>query len=108
MKAMDSTHQTYPVRLFIRHKARMNLVADLQKLAASGHLKDGSIDETLFADVIETFLQSESGSEAYQPCDSRHQALLIEDQLAQKIAETYLQIMQKKENALVQKLNNLL
>lgn len=97
---MRSQLNNYPVRAFIRHKARLKLTQILTG--------ETDIDNTLLQDISSTLLQPDISPTAYQPYASRDQAIAIEEQMATEIAETYCRMQRQLKNPLVQQLNQLL
>lgn len=92
----------YPVRAFIRHKAKMQLVESM------GMDICPFLDDELLRELATTLLQSERGQVAFQPYSSREAASAVEDNLAAEIAETYQTIQQRQHDPIVQSLNALL
>jgi len=100
---MQPTSTVYPVRLFIRHKAQRQIAA---ALAAS--TPNPALDSQLFQDVVSTVLHPQAHPAIYESHPSRDQAEVVEDQVANAIATTYLRLWQRQQDAEIQKLNQLL
>ncbi|NJL47253.1 MAG: hypothetical protein HC929_06845 [Leptolyngbyaceae cyanobacterium SM2_5_2] len=100
---MQPTSTTYPVRLFIRHKAQQQIIA---VLAASA--SEPSLDAQLFHDVVNTVLQPQAYPAIYESHASRDQAEVVEDEAANAIVSTYLHLWQRQQDAEIQRLNQLL
>ena len=100
---MELAHDSYPVRAFIRHKARMKI------LHANGDTKlCPTIDQTLLRELTETLFQSQKGNAIYAPYPSRKAAEAIEERFADEIATTYRHILSQRANSQIQWLNTLL
>ncbi|ASC71069.1 hypothetical protein XM38_020190 [Halomicronema hongdechloris C2206] len=95
-----SHFEHYPVRAFIRHKAQVKLA---QMLA-----DEAEFDRNLLRDISATLLQPDVSPAVYEPCQSRSQAVAIEERTAAEIADTYCRIQRQLANPLVQQLNQLL
>ncbi|HEY9877319.1 MAG TPA: hypothetical protein V6D29_02630 [Leptolyngbyaceae cyanobacterium] len=100
---MQSINTAYPVRMFIRHKARHKLAEALQLTQA-----EPTFDAPLFWDVTNTLLQPSTSPNLYRPYPSRDQAAQVEEHTADAIASAYLRIKQQASDPLVQDLNKLL
>lgn len=94
---------TYPIRLFIRHKAQCRVSEALQSLTPVL-----TIDPNLLQDVINTVLQPQANPGLYQSYGSRAEAEMIEEQAADAIASAYLRIVYRQQSDEVQQLNQLL
>ena len=100
---MQPTPVTYPIRLFVRHKAHRQITLALQSLSPAL-----TINAALLQDVTNTILQPEANPGIYQSCGSRAEAEIIEDQAANAIANAYLRIIRRQQSEEVQRLNQLL
>jgi hypothetical protein len=100
---MELAGDSYPVRAFIRHKAKMRVLE-----AESMGIGCVAFDEPLLQDLSTTLFQSERGAAVFIAYPSRQAAEAIEDQFALELAEIYRHIKQRKANAQVQRLNSLL
>jgi hypothetical protein len=100
---MQPTPVTYPIRLFVRHKAHQQVSEALQKLTPAR-----TIDPVLLQDVTNTVLQPQANPSIYQSYGSRAEAEEIEEQAADAIANAYLRIIQRQQSDDVQQLNLLL
>ncbi|MBD0270084.1 MAG: hypothetical protein ICV77_17540 [Cyanobacteria bacterium Co-bin8] len=96
-------NSVYPVRLFIRNKARDKLLE-----ALGGNPSEVSLDGPLLWDVTNTLLQPTTSPNLYRPYPSRDLAAQVEEQTADEIASAYIRIKQQATNPLVQRLNQLL
>lgn len=100
---MQPTSLTYPIRLFVRHKAYSRVSEALQDLTPAL-----TIDPNLLQDVMNTVLQPQANPGIYQSYGSRAEAEMIEDQAANAIANAYLRIIRRQQSDEVQRLNQLL
>jgi hypothetical protein len=100
---MMDANRVYPIRKFIRHKAKMQILRPLEVGEDCPIL-----DETLFQELVDTLFQSEQGRSIYTPCASREQAEQVEDYFAGELATAYLGIKQRQNDPLVRLLNTLL
>lgn len=100
---MEPVNSVFPVKMFIRHKARQKLVAFFRSSS-----EEAELDEALLNDVANTLLQPATSSQVYQPCRCRDEAIRIEEEVADSIAATYLRIRRQQSDPLIQQLNNLL
>ncbi|HIK46781.1 MAG TPA: hypothetical protein IGR64_18185 [Leptolyngbyaceae cyanobacterium M65_K2018_010] len=95
---MPSPSDAHPVRRFIRHKAQQKITTTLK----------AELDWLLFQDLVSTVLQPPVNPAIYTGYASREQAEAVEDQVASAIASAYLRLWQRRQNAEVQRLNQLL
>lgn len=100
---MNRTRNYYPVRAFIRHKARMQILASLGDPSLCP-----AMDQSLLDDLVNTVLQSDRGEPVYAPYPSREAAAKVEDSFAAELATTYEAIMQQRRDRHIQRLNDLL
>jgi hypothetical protein len=100
---MQPKPATYPIRLFVRHKAHQRVSEALQN-----RIPALTIDPNLLQEVTNTVLQPHANPDIYQSYSSRTEAERVEEQAADAIANAYLRIIQRQQNAAVQQLNQLL
>ncbi len=100
---MDTTSNTFPMRVFIKHKAKEQLKRDPEMSRFCCPL-----DEELFEELAKTLFQAEMNQVLYQQCHSSSEARAIEEQVAADLVETYLHIQLRQRDSLVQSLNALL
>ena len=94
---------TYPIRLFVRHKAHSRVSEALQNETPAL-----TINPSLLQDVINTVLQPHANPGIYQSYGSRAEAERVEEQAADAIADAYLRIVRRQQSDEVQQLNQLL
>lgn len=100
---MELASNSYPVRAFIRHKAKMRVLE-----AESMGISCLAFDESLLQELSTTLFQSERGAPIFTAYPNRQAAEAVEDQFALELAETYRYIKQRKTDTQVQRLNSLL
>jgi hypothetical protein len=93
----------YPIRAFIRHKAKMQIIGNS---LTQNFCPD--FDEELLKDLSKTLLQSNKVKELYRPYRSRDEANMAEDEIATELAAVYKHVKQQQDDPLVQSLNALL
>ena len=99
---MELARNSRPVRGFIRHKAKVQILE-------SQEIDDvcPTVDEDLIRELTTTLLTSERGDAAYRSYPDRETADAVENQFAAEIAEAYQRIKQQAASAAVQRLNQL-
>lgn len=100
---MQPAQVSYPVRLFIRHKAKMKLSSALSRQ----HL-GADIDLVLLQEITNTVLQPSVNPAIYQAYGSRELAIQVEESVSDAIASAYLRILQRRNHPDVERLNQLL
>ncbi|SRR5579883_2162553 len=130
---MSIDPSTYPSRAFIRFMAQNQLRADLtgqsfttsiQRSGGESYLQqvtpnrseaftsetpeDAVLDEDLFEEIAKTTFSASRYPELYQSCGTHRAAKAVETRVANELIDTYRQIKQKQNCALVERLNALL
>jgi hypothetical protein len=100
---MELARNSYPVRGFIRHKAKMQI---LTRQAMEDDVCP-TVDDDLIRELTQTLLTSERGDAAYRSYPDRETANAVENQFAAEIAESYQRIKQQTTSDTVQRLNQL-
>lgn len=100
---MSYVSGSYPMKMFIRHKAKEHLNGDVELRSLREPLDDG-----LFQELTSNLFRSEVAQALERPQRTREKAEQIEDRLALEIAERYKQIKLRQLSPLVQRLNSLL
>jgi DNA polymerase III delta subunit len=95
--------KSYPMRAIARHKALYKLKIDL----ATAHPPQ-PLDEALFREIAATLSHPNRIPEFDRECATRAEADAIENRIATELTETYKQIKQRQQDAIVQNLNDLL
>jgi hypothetical protein len=100
---MEVAGKSYPMRAFIRHKAKEQLRQELDTLVPSEPL-----DEALFLELAATTFRAEKNQTFHRPCLLREEAAEIENRIAAELVEAYRWIKSRQKSSIVQKLNTLL
>lgn len=100
---MELAGNYYPMRAFIKYKAKEQLRIEFDMYSAWD-----SLDEELFLEIATTLFQPEKNQELYQKCYSREKSAAIENRIADELVQTYKQIKSRQNNPIVQRLNALL
>lgn len=99
---MELARNSYPVRGFIRHKAKVQILnnQDMDDFCPT-------VDEDLIRELTNTLLKSERGEAAYRGYPDRETADAVENQFATEVAESYQRIKQQATQSNIQRLNDL-
>ncbi len=69
---------------------------------------DEPFDETLFGELATDLFQSSQYRIFFERCHSKQEVQAVEDRLAQDLADTYMSILKRHQDPVVQSLNALL
>lgn len=132
------TSDIYPMRSFIKFRAKSQLVADLTGQALISYVNrsgesgsqglvspdqhpevefnapqesaqpDEPLDDGLLREIIKNVFHPDRHPELYQPCRSEVEASVVEEQITAEIISAYKQIKLSQQSEIVQHLNSLL
>lgn len=105
---MRQVEGSYPIKLFIRHKAKQALTAEMEITARAQYELPEGFDDALFQEITRTLFRSNAAEELDRRCRDRREAAAIEDRFATEIASIYRTIKQRSRADVVQQLNQLL
>lgn len=100
---MELTNSSFPIRAFIRHKAKVRIINPFNTAGLCP-----SFDEKLLKELAATLFRSTQWRESFRPYPTREAADAVEDDLAADLAEMYRRVKQNQADPLVQRLNALL
>lgn len=100
---MNVSPSHYPMRKFIRRKAKEQLLNSLSTDQACQEF-----DQQLFGEIAANIFTAQQGLTLDQPCQSRREADEVENRLVAELVTTYQQIKLRQQDPLVQSLNALL
>ncbi|MBW4692759.1 MAG: hypothetical protein KME27_13455 [Lyngbya sp. HA4199-MV5] len=101
---MELANRHRPHRAVIRCKAKMLLLETIDEQFDWGK----PFDETLLKELATGLFQSNQYQTFFETCLSRQEAKDVEDRLAQALADTYRNILERYQDPLVRSLNALL
>jgi hypothetical protein len=101
---MDLVNRHRPHRAVVRCKAKMQLM----EATVDCFNWDQPFDETLFGELATDLFQSSQYQIFFERCHSKQEVQDVEDRLAQDLANTYMSILKRHQDPVVQSLNALL
>ncbi|MBW4469761.1 MAG: hypothetical protein KME45_05080 [Stenomitos rutilans HA7619-LM2] len=101
---MELANRHRPHRAVVRCKAKMLLLETIDEQFDW----DCPFDDTLLKELATGLFQSRQYQLCFEKCLSKQEAQSVEDQLANALADTYRNLLQRHQDPIVQRLNALL